>query len=67
MKAIIEAKVYFPKPRHEESDNDDVKVEVVASPDEDLDRGQILIIHPKMSIELSAHELRAVLRMYEGK
>lgn len=63
MKAIIEAKAYFPK--GEGDDEQEVPVEIVGHPDEELPSGCILLIHPKVSLELSVSELQAALRMFE--
>lgn len=48
-------------------DTYDVKIEVVGSPDEELERGQIPLIHPKVSIELSFDELQRALRVFEER
>jgi hypothetical protein len=65
MKAIIEGKAYFPRGVNADDDEDDVPVEVLAAPDEELERGQILFVHKKFSLVLSRRELLAALRMFE--
>lgn len=63
MKAIIRGTAYFNGGKGD--DSKDVDVAVVGAPDEDMDPGQILIVHPKFSIELSRRELVAALRMFK--
>lgn len=65
MKVTIEGQAYF-----NGGDGDDaseVPVQVLGPPDEDLQRGQILLVHPKFSIKLDAWELQAALRAFETR
>lgn len=63
MKVTIEGKACF---NGGEGDDDrEVPVEIVGAPDEDLDSGQVLLIHPKFSLELNRRELERALRPFE--
>lgn len=63
MKAIIEGRACFNGGKGD--DTHEVKIEVLGAPDEEMEPGQILIVHPKVSIELNRRELLAALRMFE--
>lgn len=63
MKVTIEGKACFNG--GEGDDAHDVPVTIVGAPDEDLDDGQVLICHPKFSIELNLRELERALRPFE--
>lgn len=65
MKAIIDGKACFPRGVNANDDDDDVPIEVLAAPDEELEPGQILFVHKKFSLELNRRELLAALRMFE--
>lgn len=80
MKVIIEGRAFFNAKTLKEQldqmpvldasmldDSHEVKVEIVGSPDEDLDRGQILICHPKVSLELNRGELERALRVFQER
>ena len=67
MKAIIEAQAYFKRELHTEDDTHEVEIEIRGAPDDDLEQGQILLVHPKCSLELNLSELQAALRMFERR
>jgi hypothetical protein len=63
VKAIIKGMAFFNGGVGD--DDREVPIQVLGAPDEDMDDGQILIVHPKCSIELNLRELQAALRMFE--
>ncbi len=63
MKAIIEGVASFNGGVGD--DMTEVPIEVLGPPDEEMEPGQILLVHPKFSIQLSRRELSAALRMFE--
>lgn len=65
MKAIIDGRACFPRGLNASDDEDDVPIEVLAAPDEELEPGQILFVHKKFSLVVSRRELLAALRMFE--
>ncbi len=65
MKAIIEGQAFFPRSVNAEDDGQEVAIEVLGAPDEEMESGQILLVHKKFSLELNRRELLAALRMFE--
>lgn len=65
MKAIIEGQASFPRSVNATDDEELVSVEVLGAPDEEMEGGQILLVHKKFSLELNRRELLAALRMFE--
>jgi hypothetical protein len=65
MKAIISGQASFPRSVNALDDEDDVQIEVLGAPDEEMERGQVLLVHKKFSLMLSRRELVAALRMFE--
>jgi hypothetical protein len=41
------------------------EVTIVGAPDEDLETGQVLLIHPKFSLEVNLRDLERALRPFE--
>jgi hypothetical protein len=67
VKAIIEGKACFNEGLGVPDDTTEVEIQVIGSPNEDLDQGQILFVHDKVSLELNLRELQAALRMFEQR
>lgn len=63
MKAIIEGVACFNGGKGD--DTHAVEIKVLGAPDEEMEPGQVLLVHPKFSIELNRRELVAALRMFE--
>jgi len=45
-------------------DSHEVHVELVGHPSEELERGEVLIIHPLVSLKLSVSDLERALRVF---
>jgi hypothetical protein len=67
MKVTIEGTASFHVDTGVGDDLSEVEVTIVGAPDEDLDDGQVLIIHPKFSLELNLRELERALRPFERR
>lgn len=65
MKAIIKGQAFFPRNLNAIDDDDPVAIEVLGAPDEDMEPGQVLLVHKKFSLQVSRRELLAALRMFE--
>lgn len=63
MKVIIEGEACFNGGKGD--DSHEVPVEIVGPPSEDLKAGEILIVHPRVSIKFSRRELQRALRAFE--
>ena len=64
MKVIIEGKACFASGAKQDDDRN-VDVQVLGHPDEDIEHGHILLVHPHVSLELSLVDLQAALRAFE--
>lgn len=64
MKVIIEGRAFFPEGFVTEDDATEVPVEVRGPPDDDLEEWAVLLVHPKVSLEVSRDELERALRVF---
>lgn len=67
MKVIIDGRAFFPASGVSDKDDDtsEVQVELRGPPDDDLERWAVLIVHPRVSIELCREELQRALKAFE--
>jgi hypothetical protein len=48
----------------DDNEDSDVPIEVIGHPDEELRRGEILLVHPKVSLKLCLDDLQRALRPF---
>ena len=67
MKVTIQGTASFHVNTGLADDGGDTEIEIVGFPDEDLEPEQVLIIHPKFSLELNLSDLQRALRPFERR